>query len=313
MSGHHHHHGHGHHGHGHGHAHGHHHHGHAPVGQGRYALAVALNLAFVAIEAGFGFWANSTALLADAGHNLSDVLGLVLAGGAAWLAQKAGSERRTYGFGKATILAALTNGVLLVLACGAITWEAMRRFAEPQAVQSNVVIAVAAAGVVINLATALLFFGGRRHDVNARGAYLHMAADAAVSLGVVVAGVLIAFTGFSWIDPVTSLVIVAVVLAGTWGLLRESLDLALDAAPPGLDMGELRAFLQGLPGVSALHDVHVWSLSTTETALTAHLVRAEPADRGFYETAQQGLQARFRIAHVTLQVETDTGADCPDC
>jgi cobalt-zinc-cadmium efflux system protein len=306
SGGHHHHHGHAHHHHGHGHAHG-------AAGDRRYAIAIALNLGFVALEAGFGFWSNSTALLADAGHNLSDVLGLALAGGAAWLAQQSGGARRTYGFGKATILAALTNAVLLVLACGAIGWEAVGRFARPEAVRPGVVMAVAAAGVVVNFGTALLFLRGRHDDVNVRGAFLHMAADAAVSLGVVGAGLLIAVTGRAWIDPVASLLIVAVILLGTWGLLRESLDLALDAAPAGLDVPALHAFLQALPGVNALHDVHVWNMSTTETALTAHLVRAEPADGAFYELALQGLRERFRIAHATLQVETAPGPGCPEC
>ena len=301
------------HGHGHAHSHAHGHHHGPPPGDNRYALAIVLNLGFVALEAGFGFWSNSTALLADAGHNLSDVLGLVLAGGAAWLAQRTAAARRTYGFGKATILAALANAVLLVLACGGIAWEALRRFGEPQDVRSGVVMAVAAAGVAINLGSALLFLRGRHDDVNVRGAFLHMAADAAVSLGVVIAGLLIALTGARWIDPVASLLIVAVVLAGTWGLLRESLDLALDAAPAGLDLEDVRGFLGALPGVTDLHDVHVWNLSTTETALTAPLVRSQPADRDFYEQASRGLQQRFRIAHATLQVEAGPGPDCPDC
>lgn len=306
------------HGHGHGHAlgsvHAHGHlHAHPKAVDRRYALAVALNLSFVAIEFAAGLWSGSTALLADAGHNLSDVLGLLLAGGAAWLAGRAGGARRTYGYGKATILAALTNAVLLVLACGAIGWEAVRRFGSPQEVQSGVVMGVAAAGVIINFATALLFRHGREHDVNLRGAYLHMAADAAVSLGVVLAGALIALTGREWIDPLTSLVIVAVILAGTWGLLRESLDLALDAAPARLDMDELSRFLGSLPGVTGQHDVHVWNLSATETALTAHLIRVDPGDRAFFDRATRGLWERFGIAHATLQVETDPGDACPDC
>ena len=311
SGGHSHHHGHAHHGHDH-HGHGHHHHG-PPPGDRRYGIAIALNLGFVALEAGFGFWSNSTALLADAGHNLSDVAGLAMAGGAAWLAQQAAGERRTYGYGKATILAALANAVLLVLACGAIAWEAFGRFADPEPVRTGPVMAVAAAGVVINLGTALLFLRGRHDDVNVRGAFLHMAADAAVSLGVVVAGLLILLTGATWIDPIASLLIVAVILLGTWGLLRESLDLALDAAPARLDLPAVHAFLQQLPGVSGLHDVHVWNMSTTETALTAHLVRAEPADRSFYEQALRGLHDRFGIAHATLQVESGPGPDCPEC
>ncbi|MDP8915760.1 MAG: cation diffusion facilitator family transporter [Pseudomonadota bacterium] len=309
----------------HGHVHGHgpeqgvqvHAHGHLhaapPAIDRRYALAIVLNLSFVALEFGAGLFSRSTALLADAGHNLSDVLGLALAGGAAWLAARGGGPRRTYGYGKATILAALANAVLLVLACGAIGWEALRRFGDPQEVQSGLVMGVAGAGVVLNFATALLFRRGREHDVNLRGAYLHMAADAAVSLGVVGAGLMIALTGAVWIDPMTSLVIVGVILVGTWGLLRESLDLALDAAPARLDMDELGAFLGSLPGVTAQHDVHVWNLSATETALTAHLVRAEPGDRAFFDEATTGLWKRFGIAHATLQVETDPGEACPDC
>ena len=302
--------------HAHAHAHGHHghHHHHAPARPDRrYLLAILLNLGFVALEAGFGVWANSTALLADAGHNLSDVLSLALAGGATWLATQASSGRRTYGFGKATILAALTNAVLLVLACGAIGWEAVRRFGETQTIRTDAMMAVAAAGVVVNLGTAMLFWRGREHDVNVRGAFLHMAADAAVSLGVVIAGLLILLTGYSWIDPVASLLIVAVILVGTWGLLRESLDLAMDAAPAGLDVDALHGFLRGLPGVTGLHDVHVWNLSTTETALTAHLVRGEPADAAFYREALHGLRARFGVSHATLQVEADAADHCPQC
>lgn len=305
--------------HGHGHASGHHHHGHGhahahtPPGDWRYGVGLLVNLLYVAVEFGFGLATGSTALLADAGHNLSDVLGLAMAGGAAWLARRAPGARRTYGFGKATILAALANGVLLVFACGAIALEALRRLAEPTEAASVTIMVVAAIGFVINLGTALLFLDSRRHDLNARGAFLHMAADAAVSLGVVAAGGLILLTGLDWIDPVVGLVIVVVILAGTWGLLKDSLDLALDAAPAGLDLAEVRAFLEGLPGVAAAHDLHVWNLSTTDTALTAHLVRGEPADAAFLATAQAGLKARFGIAHATLQVEAAPGPDCPAC
>jgi cobalt-zinc-cadmium efflux system protein len=241
------------HGHAHGHSHGHGHghlHAHPPAVDRRYVIAIVLNLGFVALEFAAGVISNSTALLADAGHNLSDVLGLALAGGAAWLAARAASARRTYGFGKATILSALMNAVLLVLACGAIGWEAVRRFGDPQPVESGLVMAVAGAGVVVNLGTALLFRRGREHDVNLRGAYLHMAADAAVSLGVVGSGLLIALTDAVWIDPLTSLLIVAVILAGTWGLLRESLDLAMDAAPARPRHGRARP----LPGVAPRRD-----------------------------------------------------------
>lgn len=279
----------------------------------RYLIGITLNLGFVVVEGTAGLLSGSTALLADAGHNLSDVLGLALAGGAAWLGARAAGARRTYGFGKATILAALANAVLLVAVCLLIGWEAVRRFGDPRPVDSGVVMAVAAAGIAVNLGTALLFRRGREHDVNLRGAYLHMAADAAVSLGVVIAGLLIAWTGRSWIDPVTSLVIVGVILAGTWGLLRESLDLAMDAAPARLDIEEVAGFLGDLPGVKGQHDVHVWNLSATETALTAHLVRDEPGDRAFFDQATTGLWRRFGIAHATLQVETGAGEACPDC
>ncbi|MGZ8363022.1 MAG: cation diffusion facilitator family transporter, partial [Caulobacteraceae bacterium] len=263
---------------GHGHGHGHAHHHHVPAGDGRYMLAIGLNLAFVAVEVGMGLYAGSTALLADAGHNLSDVLGLVLAGGAAWLARRRGDERRTYGFGKATILAALANAVALVFACGAIALEAVKRFNDAGSQHPDIIIGTAAAGFVINLLTALLFMRGGKHDLNERGAFLHMAADAGVSLGVVGAGLLIWWTGASWIDPVASLLIVAVILAGTWELLRDSLNLAMDAAPRGVDVAKLRDYLCGLPGVEAAHDIHVWAMSTTETAMTAHLIRAEGAD-----------------------------------
>ncbi|HEX8233455.1 MAG TPA: cation diffusion facilitator family transporter [Caulobacteraceae bacterium] len=297
--------------------HGHHHHGHGPLhlegGDWRYAAAIGLNLVFVATEAGFGLWSNSTALLADAGHNLSDVLGLALAGGAAWLARRRGTARRTYGFGKATILAALANAVLLAVACGAIALEAGQRLLEPRPVEARVVIAVAAAGFVINFATAMLFFRGRGTDVNQRGAFLHMAADAGVSLGVAIAGLIILATGLTWIDPLVSLGIVAVILAGTWGLLRESTDLAMDTAPAGIDITAVQRFLGGLPGVSAVHDLHVWNTSATETALTAHLVREAGADGAFLSETLGEIRARFGIRHATLQVEGAALDGCPDC
>jgi cobalt-zinc-cadmium efflux system protein len=304
---------HAHHGHAHG-GHGHHHHHGEGAGGGRYVLAIGLNLAFVVLEAVFGFLSNSTALLADAGHNLSDVLALILAGGAAWLAARPGAaEQRTYGFGKATILAALTNGVVLVFACGAIALEAINRFSAPPPVQPGTIMAVAAAGFVINLLTALLFLRGRHDDVNVKGAFLHMAADAGVSLAVVVSGLMIALTGLAWIDPAVSLLIVAVILFGTWGLLRESLDLAMDVAPASVSVREVRAYLGGLPGVQAVHDMHIWNLSTTQTALTAHLVRAEAGDNAFLSGAMDGLRDRFGIRHATLQVEVGPQDHCPNC
>lgn len=267
----------------------------------------------MAAEAAAGLWSNSTALLADAGHNLSDVLGLLLAGAAAWLAGRRGSARRTYGFGKAGILAALGNALLLVFACGAIGWEAVGRLSSAEVVRPDVITAVAAVGVVINFGTALLFLRGSKEDVNVRGVWLHMAADAAVSAGVVVAGLLIWWTGWTRLDAIVSLLVLAVILWGTWGLLRDSLDLAMDAAPARIDVAEVRAALEALPGVTGLHDVHVWNLSPRETALTAHLVRTEAADHDFYQAAQAELLRRFQIGHVTLQVETGAAVDCPTC
>lgn len=301
-----------HHHHGHGHHHHHHHHHGGEPGDWRWIVAIALNLGFVVAEVVAGVLANSSALLADAGHNLSDVLGLALAGGAAWLAKRAGSRRRTYGYGKATILAALANAVVLVFACGAIAVEAVGRFANPEPVGAGTVMLVAAIGVAINLGTAMLFFAGRKGDLNERGAFLHMVSDAAVSLGVVGSGLLVSLTGLDWIDPVTGLLIVAAILAGTWGLLKESLDMAMDAAPPHLDPAEIAAALKALPGVEEAHHVHVWNLSTTRTALTAHLVRAAGTDAAFLAEARALLKSRFGIDHATLQVEP-AGADCAGC
>lgn len=297
---------------GHGHAHGHHH-GPVDTGDWRYAVGLIVNLAFVGIEFGAGVFSGSTALLADAGHNLSDVLGLAMAGGAAWLARRAAGPGKTYGYGKATVLAALANALLLIFACGAIAIEAVRRLAEPAPVMSGLIMGVAAVGFVINLGTALLFMRDQHSDLNARGAYLHMMADAAVSIGVVLAGAAILFTGWSIIDPLVSLAIVAVILWGTWGLLKDSVNLALDAAPRGVDVEAIRAAFLALPGVSAVHDLHVWGLSTTDTALTAHLVhdRADPA--ALLAEAHAMARTRFAIRHTTLQLEADPLPDCPTC
>jgi cobalt-zinc-cadmium efflux system protein len=302
---------HAHHGHGHGHGHGH---SHGPVDTGdwRYGVGLVVNLAFVVCEAVAGVISGSTALLADAGHNLSDVLGLAMAGGAAVLARRAAGPSRTYGFGKATVLAALANALLLIFACGAITFEAVRRIAEPAPVESTLIMAVAGIGFVINLGTAMLFMRDH-HDLNARGAYLHMMADAGVSLGVVVSGGLILLTGWSVIDPAVSLVIVAVILLGTWGLFRESLNLALDAAPASVNVAAVKQALATLPGVTAVHDLHVWGLSTTTTALTAHLVHDRGDPKALLAEAQGLAKARFGIAHTTFQLETDVLPDCPDC
>ena len=299
---------------GHGHAHGHgHHHGPVDTGDWRYAVGLIVNLAFVGVEFGAGMWSGSTALMADAGHNLSDVLGLAMAGGAAWLARRNAGARRTYGYGKATVLAALANALLLIFACGAIALEAAQRLAQPAPVASGVVMAVAGIGFVINLGTALLFMRDQHSDLNAKGAYLHMMADAAVSIGVVLAGGLILLTGWAIVDPLVSLIIVAVILIGTWGLLKDSVNLALDAAPSGVDVVAVREALLALPGVSAVHDLHVWGLSTTETALTAHLVHGRPDGAALLIEAQTLVRTRFRIGHTTLQLEAGALPDCPDC
>jgi cobalt-zinc-cadmium efflux system protein len=300
------------HDHGHGHAHGHHH-GPVDTGDWRYAVGLIVNLAFVGIEFGAGVYSGSTALMADAGHNLSDVLGLAMAGGAAWLARRAAGPGKTYGYGKATVLAALANALLLIFACGAIAFEAVRRLAEPAPVMSGLIMGVAAVGFVINLGTALLFMRDQHSDLNARGAYLHMMADAAVSIGVVIAGAAIMVSGWSIIDPLVSMVIVAVILWGTWGLLKDSVNLALDAAPRGVDVEAIRAAFLALPGVSAVHDLHVWGLSTTDTALTAHLVHDRPDAAALLAEAQAMARARFSIRHTTLQLEAGALPDCPDC
>jgi cobalt-zinc-cadmium efflux system protein len=301
------------HGHGHAHAHGGHRH-HAEPGDSRFGLAIGLNVAIVALEAVAGFLANSTALVADAGHNLSDVLGLVLAGGAMWLAKRPARGHRTYGFGKATVLAALANGVVLMFVSGAIALEAIHRFIRPEPVQSGLVMLVALAGVVINTATALLFLRGRHGDVNVRGAFLHMAGDALVSLGVIVTGGLIALTHWSWLDPTASIAIVLVIAAGTWGLLREAVDMALDAAPPGADVPSIHAFLLQRPGVTDVHDLHVWAMSTTEMALTAHLVRpVRDGEESFRGALAKALEHRFGVRHATLQIEQARGEHCPVC
>lgn len=301
-----------HHDHG-GHRH-HHDHGHAHGADGtqRYSIAVALNLGFVALEGAAGFYANSTALLSDAAHNLSDVLGLALAQGAAWLALRQASARRTYGFSKATVLAALANAVLLVAACGALGWEALRRLTAPQPIEPGLVMAVAAAGVLINGATALLFLRARKDDINARGAFLHMAADALVSLGVIGAGLAVWLTGAAWIDPAASLAVLVVILVGTWGLLRDSLDLTLDAAPAHIDVAAVRAHLLAANQVSDVHDLHVWAMSATETALTAHVVRPCGSDDDFLGALARSLDQSFGIRHVTIQVECAQRDDCAE-
>ncbi len=283
-----------------------HHHHAIPDYNRAFAVGVGLNVAFVVVEAGYGMHANSLALLTDAGHNLSDVLGLLLAWGANALATRRPSARRTYGYSRATILASLASGLLLLSAVGAIAWEAIHRFMTPSEPVGMTIMIVAAIGVGINSLTALFFYSGKDRDLNIRGAYLHMAADAAVSLGVVVSGALIWLYGLNWVDPVISLVIAAVIFLSTWGLLRDSLNLAVDAVPRKVDPGKVRAFLHSRPGVKDLHDLHIWAMSTTDTALTAHLVmeRIPDNDRFLHDVALQ-LEDRFHINHPTIQLERE--------
>jgi cobalt-zinc-cadmium efflux system protein len=304
-------HGHGHdHGHDHGQAHGHDHahghgHAHAPANFDRaFAIGIALNLVFVAIEAFFGWRANSLALLADAGHNLGDVAGLVLAWGGAVAGRLRPDARYTYGWKRASILAAFTNALLLLVAMGSLAWEAIGRLTSVGPLTHGVtVMAVAGAGIVVNLATALLFLRDRDHDINVRGAYLHMASDALVSAGVVVAGGLSLWLGWRWLDPVASLVIAVVIVVGTWSLLRHSMRLMFDGVPEHIDLIAVRRQLEALPGVERVHDLHVWATGTSDTALTAHLVMpVGRADDAFFEAATCSLRDRFRIGHVTLQV-----------
>ena len=297
----------------HGHDHGHAGHSHAPKDMGAaFLVGLVLNAGFVAAEGVWGLKAGSTALLADAGHNLGDVLALVAAYAASRMARRPPSARFTYGLRSTTIWAALGNAVVLLVVTGAVVAEALRRLFEPAPVAGGVVMALAALGVLINGATALLFASGRRGDLNVRGAFQHMLADALVSAGVVLAGGLILLTGWTWLDPATSLVVSAVIVWGTWGLLRESAGLALAGVPAGLDLAEVRGELQGLPGVARVHDLHVWAMSTTETALTCHLVTpaGHPGDPFLLETAN-GLKRRFGIGHATLQIETDAACACP--
>lgn len=302
-----------------GHSHGGSGHHHAQTSFGRaFAIGTALNLAYILLETGYGLRTGSMALLADAGHNLSDVLGLLLAWGGASLAQRAATARRTYGFRSSTILAALGNAVALLLAIGAIGWEAIGRFANPEPVPGGVIAWVAAVGIVVNGFTAWLFVGGRHTDLNVRGAYLHMVADAAVSAGVVIAGITIVYTEWQWLDPTISLVVVVLIAYSTWGLLRESVDLALQAVPSHVDPAAVRAYLLALPGVTDVHDLHIWGMSTTDTALTAHLIRpggTDDADALLSDVAH-ALHDRFGIRHPTIQIERGTGThpchNCPD-
>jgi len=301
-------------------AHDHHHdrhghgHPHGPANYGRaFALGITLNLGFVGVEAVYGVMANSMALIADAGHNLSDVLALALAWLASLLAQRKPSGRFTYGLRSSSILAALANAMLLLVVSGAILWEALLRLLSPETVASGTIIGVAAIGIAINTATALMFMKGRKDDLNIRGAFLHMAADALVSAGVVLAGLGIMFTGWSWLDPLVSLLIVGAIIWSTWGLLADSVSLSLHAVPPGIDALAVRGYLASLPDVAEVHDLHIWGMSTTETALTAHLVMSNGyPGNAFIAQAVHELHERFQVGHATLQVESaDEHYACP--
>jgi cobalt-zinc-cadmium efflux system protein len=293
--------------------HDHHGHEHGEPDYGRaFALGIGLNLAYVIAEAIAGVLSGSLALLADAGHNLSDVLGLGLSWGATVLGRRRPSGRFTYGLRSSSILAALANAVILLVATGGIAWEAVLRFAEPVPVRSAVMIWVAAAGIVVNGGTALLFAAGRGRDLNIKSAFWHMAADTLVTAGVVLAGIVIGSTGWVRLDPAVSLVVSMVIVLGSWGLLKSAMGLALNAVPEGVDAAAVRGYLAGLPQVTALHDLHIWGMSTTETALTCHLVmpHGHPGDAALNLIAHE-LHARFRIAHVTLQIElADTDQVC---
>ncbi len=293
--------------------HGHHHHHHAPGEYNRaFAIGVLLNTVYIAVEAGCGFYWGSLALLADAGHNLSDVLGLLLAWGAHYLSGFKPTERRTYGWGSSSILASLVNAIILLIAMGGIAWESVRRLIDPSdvAVPGLTIMIVAGIGVVINTLTALMFMKGSEKDLNIRGAYLHMAADAAVSLGVVLGGLAILQFGWNWVDPALSLLIVVVIVWGTWGLLRDSANLALAAVPAGIDPRQVREFLESQPQVTEIHDLHIWAMSTTDNALTAHLVCAEPIrDEHFLGNIASKLREQFDIHHSTIQIEGTHAAE----
>lgn len=287
-------------------------HSHAPASFGTaFAVGTALNIAFVIVEAAYGFLSNSTALLADAGHNLSDVVGLLVAWGAATLARRVPTPRYTYGLRSTSILAALFNAMFLLTAVGAIAWESVQRFAHPEPVAGKTVMIVAAVGIAINGVTAWLFASGRKGDINIRGAFLHMAADAAVSAGVVLAGGAILLTQWQWIDPAVSLAICVVIVWSTWSLLKDSVRMSLDAVPPAIDPVEVRSYLATLPGVTSLHDLHIWPMSTTETALTCHLVMpgGHPGD-SFLVEACHALEHRFNIGHATIQIELSEDTVC---
>lgn len=293
-----------------------HNHSHEPVNYNRaFIISVTLNISFVVIEVVYGILANSLALLADAGHNLSDVLGLLLAWGASILVRRLPTPRHTYGLRRSSILAALLNAIFLLIASSGIGWEAIQRFRQPTSVQGGIIIAVAVVGIAINIGSALMFLSGRKQDLNIRGAFLHLVADAAVSLGVVLAGIAILATGWLWFDPAVSLIITIVIVVGTWRLLLESLNLIMDAVPAGIEPLAIRAYLAELPGVAEVHDLHIWGISTTEIAFTAHLIMpgGHPGDEFMAQIAKE-LHDHFGIEHPTIQIELGNSANfCNVC
>ena len=287
-------------------------HSHRPADFGTaFAIGAALNTGFVLFEFGYGWFANSLALIADAGHNLGDVLGLLLAWFAASLTRRPATTRHSYGFRRSPVLAALANASLMLLGAGAIGWEAAHRLQAPSAVEAPTMMWVAALGVLINGATAMMFVAGRKHDLNIRGAFAHMATDALVSAGVVVAGAIILFTGWFWVDPVISLVLVATIAYAAWGLLREAMNLALDAVPEGIDLEAVQHYLRSVEGVADAHHLHIWGLSTTEAALTVHLVlRDGTQSNALLLAVHEALRLRFNIGHATIQAEFESGDAC---
>ncbi|ACB97224.1 cation diffusion facilitator family transporter [Beijerinckia indica] len=294
------------------HDHGHEHHMHAVTDYGRrFIIGIGLNILIVVLEVLFGFLGNSVALIADAGHNLSDVLSLVMAYAAHRLAKRPPSARYTYGLHGFSILAALFNAVALLLVSGALSWESLRRLFTPEPVTASLMMGMALAGMIINALTAALFISGSKEDLNIRGAFLHMASDALISAGVLIGGLLIALTGLLWLDPAISLLINAVIILGTWSLLRESLAMSLNAVPSGIETETVRAYLLSLPGVQGLHDLHIWPVSTSETALTAHVLMpgGHPGDEFLMRTSAE-LRDHYRIGHVTLQIESDGATLC---
>lgn len=291
-----------------------HNHSHIPLAENynkAFALGIILNTVYVLVEVAYGLIVNSMALIADAGHNLSDVLGLVLAWGASYLAQKSATKTKTYGMRKSTILAALFNAIILLIAVGAITIEAVRKIIEPEPVAGTTVMIVAGIGVVINTVTAILFMKGRQSDLNIKGAFLHMAADAGVSLGVVLGGLIIYNTGWYLIDPILSIIIVIVITIGTWGLLKDSFNMSIDAVPKEIDLPEVKNYLNSIKGVNDVHDLHIWAMSTTEIALTVHLVVSDKCKRNeIIADISKDVKHKFNIVHTTIQIEDEGLEDC---